>query len=195
MMKLNLLLALALAASYASAAPKFASHCKGGETTYFNCAVKDGSKVVSLCGKDEDGARSYLQYRYGTPRQPLELVYPPAIRDAAMGETFFFDSYVEKDGSQTETGVWFEHDNTYYKLRFGVNHGLGGQLTTSESAILMWAGVPSGAPRSLLCKQTHGGDNLSTASGLIRDMSPKGRVWKMSPLDVHYQPKPQPTSD
>ncbi|MBC7685574.1 MAG: hypothetical protein H7176_10145, partial [Bdellovibrionales bacterium] len=176
-------------------APTFASHCKGGETTYFNCSVKNGGKLVSLCGKDEEGEGSYLQYRYGTPRRPLELIYPPATNDAAMGTTFFFDSSAAKDGSQSEAGVWFEHENTYYKLKYGVNAGPGGQLTTTESEILMWAGVPSGAPRNLLCKQTHGGENLLRASALIKSMSPKGRVWQMSPLDVHYQPKPQAQAD
>lgn len=195
MLKLNLLLAFALTACNASAATHFASHCTAAETTFFNCSVKTGARVVSLCGKDQEGAGSYLQYHYGRPGRQPELIYPPSQREASRGETFFFDSHASKDSSRAEAGVWFEHENTYYKLNYSINRGPGGQITTTESEILMWAGVPAGAPRSLVCKQAHGGANLSKAGGLIRDMSPKGRAWQMSPLDVHYQPAPQPKTD
>jgi hypothetical protein len=190
MMKLNALLILMLAASPASAAPASASQCKAGETTYFNCAVKHGAKVVSLCGKGNGGAGSYLQYRYGAPGQQAELVHPSTKRYSAMGETFFFDSTVPKDGGRNETGVWFEHENTYYELKYTTDLAASGQTTGGESEILMWLGVPSGAPRPLVCKQAHGGASLHGAAALIEAMSPPGRAWKMSPLDVYYLPKP-----
>jgi hypothetical protein len=179
-----LLLAAASPVAIGSTTP---SHCRAEETTYFNCSVRGGAKVVSLCGKDLDGPRSYLQYRYGAPGRTAELVYPPAKNDPAMGQSFYYDASADKDGSKVETGVWFEHGNTYYELKHVVFRGQAGQVTGSESEILMWAGIPAGAPRPLVCKQPRGGDRLSEAGPLIGAMAPKGRTWRMSPLDLHYK--------
>lgn len=178
---------LLLSASQIALAAPAPSHCRGGETTYFNCSVKNGTKVVSLCGMDKDGPGSYLQYRYGAPGRVNELVYPPAKNDASMGETFYYDSSTDKDGLRSQSGVWFEHGNTYYELKHVVNRGQAGQVTSTESEILMWAGVPAGAPKPMVCKQGSGGDNLSQAGPLIGSMAPKGRTWQMSPLDLHYK--------
>lgn len=188
-MKTFSLLLLLAAAPLASAAP--ASHCKAGETTYFNCTIKGGSKVVSLCGKRLDGPGSYLQYRFGLSGRDTSMVYPPAKHDASMGEAFFFNHSGTRDSSTQSHGVWFEHANTYYELTHTVYMGPGGQVATRESQILMWAGVPAGAPRPLVCKQSGGGANLEQAGALIESMSPRGRTWQMSPLDVHYKLKEQ----
>ena len=196
-MKLNLSLALLLAASHATAAPAIASQCKAGETTYFNCAVKKGAKVASLCGKRDGGAGSYLQYRYGSPGKQPEQTYPSSPRDSAMSESFFFNSQGAPDSPRADTGVWFEYDNTFYELKYSAELSPTGHTTTSVSQILQWNGVPSGAPRPTVCRHPRAGENLSSAGAVIEAMSPKGRMWKMSPLDVHYQPKPapQPTAD
>jgi hypothetical protein len=191
-MKLNLALTLLLAASHATAAPANATQCKAGETTYFNCSVKQGSKVASLCGKGDGSAGSYLQYRYGSPGKAPEQTYPASQRDLAMGEKFFFDSQGTRDGPRADTGVWFEYDNTFYALKYSAELSSTGHTTTSVSEILQWNGVPSGAPHPTVCKLARAGENLSSASNLIEAMSPQGRMWKMSPLDLHYQPKPQP---
>ena len=192
-MKTYTFLILLAAAPLAMAAP--ASHCKSGETTYFNCTIKGSSKVVSLCGKDLEGPGSYLQYRYGSAGRGTELVYPPAKQDAAMGEAFFFNPGNARDTSMQSAGVWFEHANTYYELKHAVYIGPSGQVASRESEILMWAGVPSGAPRPLVCKQSAGGINLDKASTLIGAMAPKGRLWQMSPLDVHYKQKEQKAAE
>jgi hypothetical protein len=184
MKRLSLLL---LAAASPLAIGSTPSHCRGEETTYFNCSVKGGSKVVSLCGRDLDGPRSYLQYRYGAPGRSAELIYPPAKTAPTMGQSFYYDASSDKDGSRVESGVWFEHGNTYYELKHVVFHGQAGQVTGTESEILMWAGTPAGAPRPLVCRETRGGDRLAEAGPLIGAMAPKGRTWRMSPLDVHYK--------
>lgn len=186
-----------LAASQIAFAAPAPSHCRGGETTYFNCSIK-GGKVVSLCGKDVDGPGSYLQYRYGAAGRATELVYPPARNDASMGEAFYYDSSTDKDGLRSQAGVWFEHGNTYYELKHVIYRGQAGQVTGTDSEILMWAGVPAGAPKPLICKQGSGGDNLSQAGSLIGSMAPKGRSWQMSPLDLHYklrEKKPEKIED
>lgn len=167
------------------------SHCKVGETTYFNCTIKGGSKVVSLCGKHVDKAGSYLQYRFGLSPGETSLVYPPTKDDAAMGEAFYFNRGGTPDSSVQSEGVWFEHANTYYELKHTVYIGPSGQVATRESQILMWAGVPAGAPRPLVCQEPDGGARLEQASALIESMSPRGRSWKMSPLDVHYKLREQ----
>lgn len=188
-MKILSILLLLAAAPLVSAAP--GSHCKTGETTYFNCTIKGGSKVVSLCGKHLDKASSYLQYRFGLSGGETSLVYPPSKNDAAIGEAFYFNRSGMPDGSVQSDGVWFEHANTYYELKHTVYIGPGGQVATRESQILMWAGVPAGAPRPLVCQEADGGARLEQAGALIGSMSPRGRTWKMSPLDVHYKLREQ----
>lgn len=183
----TLSLTILLAASQFAVAAPAPTHCQSAETTYFNCTLKGGRKVVSLCGKDVGGPASYLQYRYGTPKGGIELIYPSAKGDAGMGETFFFNPSGAKDNSQVSNGVWFEQGNTYYELKHVKYLGSSGEVTTHESEILMWSGVPGGAPRRLVCKQAAGGANLGNAASLIEAMSPKGRTWQMSPLDVHYR--------
>ena len=194
-MKPNLLLPLLLVTSQASAANPAASLCKAAETTYFNCSVKKGSKLVSLCGKNKGGAGSYLQYRYGSPGQRPELIYPPAIRDPAMATTFFFDSSGVKNEARSEAGVWFEYDNTYYELKFNAELSATGNLITAVSEVLQWSGTPGGAPLPTVCKHSRGGENLAAAGSLIEAMSPAGRVWRMSPLDLYYQQKPATEAD
>lgn len=185
MKTLTLLLLLGAPALAVAAPPP--SHCKASETTYFNCTLKGGTKVVSLCGKDMEGAGSYLQYRYGSPGRGTELVYPPSRTSAASAQAFFFNRGNPNDSSRTEYGVWFENANTYYELKHVSYLGAAGEKTGAESEILMWAGVPSGAPRPLVCKQSKGGANLVEAGALIEAMAPKGHAWRMSPLDVHYK--------
>lgn len=185
-MKRFSLLVLVAASQHALAAPA-PTHCRGGETTYFNCSIEGGKKLVSLCGTDLEGRGSYLQYRYGAPGRAADLIYPPAKNDAAMGEAFYYDTSSDKDGMRVESGVWFEHGNTYYELKHVQYRGSAGQVTHGDSEILMWAGVPAGAPRPLVCRQASGGNNLAKAGPLIGAMAPKGRSWQMSPLDLHYK--------
>jgi hypothetical protein len=189
-MKRLALLALISAVHLASSAHA-ASLCRSGETTYFHCSIQGGTKLVSLCGKDLDGRGSYLQYRSGAPGRPADMIYPPAKNDVAMGDTFYYDSAREKDDARVESGVWFEHGNTYYELKHVVYRGGSGAVTGSESEILMWAGIPAGAPRPIVCKESKGGQNLFKAGPLIGAMAPKGRTWQMSPLDLHYKLRPR----
>ena len=155
---------------------------------YFNCALRSANKLVSLCGK-HDGAASYLQYRAGTPGAAPEVVYPAARGGAEMKEAFFFDD--RQDSGHADTGVWFRRSNTYYELKYSRDIGSVGQVSAPQSEVLMWIGTPKGAPRPLVCKQSHGGANLNEARTVIEELSPKGRRWHLSPLDVHYLPKQQ----
>jgi len=55
----------------ASALPAWAEgHCGAGETVWFNAAVKDSDKVVSICGGTD-----WLAYRFGKPGK-VELTVP-----------------------------------------------------------------------------------------------------------------------
>jgi hypothetical protein len=55
-------------AGWASAAE---SLCAANEQVFFNCPIKDSTKLLSVCGRAGD----YLQYRFGSHGKP-ELVYP-----------------------------------------------------------------------------------------------------------------------
>lgn len=181
------LAALLATATAATAAPA-PSQCKADEVTYFNCALKSANKLVSLCGK-LDGAHSYLQYRAGSPGASPEVVYPAARGGQEMKEAFFFDDH--QDSARADTGVWFRRSQTYYELKYGRDIGSVGQISGPQSEVLMWIGTPKGAPRPLVCKQSNGGAQLSEARLVIEALSPKGRRWQLSPLDVHYLPKQQ----
>ena len=51
------------------------SFCTPQETVVFNCA--SGKKLISVCTSNTITAKSgYLQYRFGTPGQPLEITLP-----------------------------------------------------------------------------------------------------------------------
>ena len=185
----SLLAALLTTATAATAAPA-PSQCKADEVTYFNCALRPANKLVSLCGK-HNGAASYLQYRAGTPGAPPEVAYPATRGGAEMKEAFFFND--RQDSSRADTGVWFRRSNTYYELKYGRDIGNVGQISGARSEVLMWIGTPKGAPRPLVCRQANGGAQLSEAKAVIEALSPKGRRWQLSPLDVHYLPKQQQT--
>jgi hypothetical protein len=67
------------------------SLCSADETVYFNCAVKNGEKVVSLCGtKGLSRNEGYLQYRFGRPGH-IDLEYPKAREDTRRA--FFYAHY------------------------------------------------------------------------------------------------------
>ncbi len=180
-----LLGALLAACGAASAAPS-PSQCKTGETTYFNCALRASNKLVSLCGRN-DGAASYLQYRAGTPGAAPAEVYPPARGGPDMKTAFFFND--RKDETRADTGVWFRRGDMYTELKYGRDIGSMGQVSGPQSEVLIWIGTPKGAPRPLVCKQARGGDGLGEAKEIIAALSPVGRRWQLSPLDVHYLPK------
>lgn len=180
-----LLGALLAACGAASAAPS-PSQCKAGETIYFNCELRAGNKLVSLCGTN-DGAASYLQYRAGTPGAAPAEVYPPARGGPEMKSAFFFND--RKDDTRADTGVWFRRGNMYTELKYGRDIGSMGQVSGPRSEVLIWIGTPKGAPRPLVCKQSRGGDGLGEAKDIISALSPAGRRWHLSPLDVYYLPK------
>lgn len=65
--------------------------CRQGEEVFFSCPVKDGTRVVSLCGSPRLTAREgYLQYRFGRPRK-LELEHPKRRQEAP--QTFRYAQY------------------------------------------------------------------------------------------------------
>ena len=50
--------------------------CREDEQVLFSCPVKDGTKIVALCGsKDLTAQEGYLQYRFGHHRH-IELEFP-----------------------------------------------------------------------------------------------------------------------
>lgn len=65
----SFLLVLTLAATASASAAD--SLCAATEQVYFSCPIKDGPKLLSVCGRDGD----YLQYRFGVPGKP-ELAFP-----------------------------------------------------------------------------------------------------------------------
>ena len=68
-------------------AAKQTSHCTATETVIFSCQT--GVKLVSVCAsRNLTPATGYLQYRFGTAGQPLELMLPTGEihpRKAAYG--------------------------------------------------------------------------------------------------------------
>ena len=183
------LLGALLVTGGAASAASSPSQCKADETTFFNCELRASNKLVSLCGKN-DGAASYLQYRAGTPGAAPAEVYPPARGGAEMKTAFFFND--RKDDKRADTGVWFRRGDTYYELKYGRDIGSMGQVSGPQSEVLVWIGTPKGAPRPLVCKQSRGGDGLEETREIISSLSPVGRRWHLSPLDVYYLPKPKP---
>ena len=179
-----LIVALLASASAMGATPS-PSQCRAGETTYFNCEIR-GDKLVSLCGK-HDGAASYLQYRAGAFGAPPEVTYPATRGGQEMKEAFFFNN--RQDSSHADTGVWFRRGNTYYELQYARDLSSVGGVSSPASQVLIWLGTPKGAPRPLVCKQSKGGAALSDAKDVIEAVSPRGRKWQLSPLDLHYLPK------
>ncbi len=72
----------------ASAAAASSSFCTSQEVVVFSCRA--GSKMVSVCGSTGATKSSgYLQYRFGKPSDPLELVLPESrvpANQAATGQ-------------------------------------------------------------------------------------------------------------
>jgi hypothetical protein len=69
------LTSLGKAASATGTSPSQKSFCTPQESVIFTCAT--GSKLVSVCASRTITAKSgYLQYRFGTPGQPLEITLP-----------------------------------------------------------------------------------------------------------------------
>jgi hypothetical protein len=65
--------------------------CRQGEEVFFSCPVKDGTRIVSLCGSRRLTAQEgYLQYRFGRPGK-LELEHPKRRQGAQ--ETFRYAHY------------------------------------------------------------------------------------------------------
>ncbi|HEX3635693.1 MAG TPA: hypothetical protein VHV99_09430 [Paraburkholderia sp.] len=73
------------------------SLCSADETVFFSCAVKNGEKVVSLCGtKGLSRNQGYLQYRFGRSSH-IELEYPKAREDTrrAFSYAHYFRALVD----------------------------------------------------------------------------------------------------
>jgi hypothetical protein len=65
--------------------------CRQGEEVFFSCPVKDGTRIVSLCGSQRlTMQEGYLQYRFGRPGK-LELEHPKRRQEAQ--DTFRYAHY------------------------------------------------------------------------------------------------------
>lgn len=120
---LYLLVALLGASNMALAAkaPLNASLCAADERVYFSCQTGKGSKRIALCGQVKgaaDGARGFLQYRFGTREHP-EMIYPGS-RDESL-EKFTYGGAYQKLGRMESKEIRFHNgsfDYTVYKMSY-----------------------------------------------------------------------------
>lgn len=94
--------------SYAS------SHCESEETTYFNCAVENSNKVISVCGSD--GKKRYLQYRFGKIGD-IEFEFPKK-RDGSISK-FYWE--VQKEAYGVFSNLSFKNYSYYYDVSHNIN--------------------------------------------------------------------------
>lgn len=152
------------------------THCAAGETTYFNCVADVG--VASLCGKDDESGR-YLQYRFGPGGGAPEQLIPNGLEDSDMGRTFHY-SYVENEEAMFgRTRVWLRTADRTYQLTYISRLDHEGRLMPRESAVLIWEGLPAGAPNAMKCSEATAGLALEFAEPLIKRLAgPEHRWWE-----------------
>jgi hypothetical protein len=112
------------------------SYCTSMETVVFSC--RSGAKMVSVCAsKDAGPNRGYVQYRFGKPEDPLELVVPesqlPPPR-AAIGENVPFSG---------GGGTWmrFTKGQVAYTVYSGIGKwGLNGEIREKAGVVVDQSG-------------------------------------------------------
>lgn len=152
--------------------------CRPDETIYFNCPMGKAHKIASLCGRTS--APRYLQYRFGLVGQKPELQVPESTADPAMGRTFFYEATRRADERNWGWDVWFHHADAIYQLSYFIDlddapHG--------DASVDYFIGRAVDAPKSLPCASPEGGKALQNAGGLIEEMAPPDRLWRLSPYD------------
>lgn len=152
--------------------------CTAEETTYFNCV--GGGGVASLCGRDDESHR-YLQYRFGQAGGEPEQVVPNELDDADMGRTFHYTNIENEEEMFGRTEVWLRTLNRTYQLTYISRLDHEGRLMPKESAVLMWDGLPDGAPNVLKCARPTAGLNLDMAESLIKSIAVPGHPWSDQP--------------
>ncbi len=67
----------------AAATPGLTDLCAPGEPMIFSCRLDTG-KTLSICAAAQAGVPRFAQYRYGTPGQEGELIYPQTRSDGSL---------------------------------------------------------------------------------------------------------------
>ncbi|MFL6678066.1 MAG: hypothetical protein ACJ8IK_06965 [Burkholderiaceae bacterium] len=160
----------------------FAGACNDGETTFFACRLEQSSKVAVLCGH-AGPRRSWLQYRFGVPGHPPELLIPSTAEDQEMTSTFFVDGPSgSRDGSWSGIGVWFQNSGATYELRTSQETDDRNQSNTASN-ILVWPHFLTKRPTSLSCAETSSSEGLTAAGEVIAAIAPEWHGWGVSPED------------
>ncbi|WP_421996713.1 hypothetical protein [Reyranella sp.] len=115
-----------------------ASFCTATEVVAFTCRV--GARQVSVCASRDAGpGRGYLQYRFGKPGEPLELVLPESRVAPAKAANGGSEAY--SGGG----GAWLRFFNrpTTYTVYTGIgNWGPKGEKRVKEGLLVERAGKP-----------------------------------------------------
>ncbi len=178
----TILLTLLVAAGGSQAADG-PGHCAPNEITHFNCDT--GGRVASLCGAP-DGSVDYLQFRFGPPEDEPEWVVPALTDDPEMGRTFYYTISDNQDAMLDKIDVWFRHQGNSWAVEVVEHYDSEGIVTRSEPVILMWEGVPQGAPHAFRCVQTDSGATLYGAERVIEAISAPDHDWSRSPLECAW---------
>ena len=103
--------------------PSLTSLCAAEEATFFNCAVAEGGKILSICGSKEAlnyRGRGYVQYRFGRPGR-VELEFPRGRR-RRPADDFTLD-FKQARGRSHFAELRFDSGNYRYTVHEIVNAG------------------------------------------------------------------------
>jgi hypothetical protein len=137
--------------------------CRPGEQVFFNCRVKDGRTIVSLCGsKDLTAHEGYLQYRFGREGH-VELEFP-----AQRQETQNMFRYAQYSRYQVNrVAISFQRAGFTYVL-FDSYEGDAPAKTHQQGVQVEPAGG-AGKAATFLCRGTARGNLYSLSSILPCD--------------------------
>ena len=134
--------------------------CQQDETVLFTCRLKDGKKIVSLCGSTTlTAVDGYLQYRFGEAGK-VELEFPRQRQETQ--KLFRYSHYFRYQVERTAVSF----DNNGYRYTIFDNYEGDTQPKVQQQGVEV---APPGAEQqavTLLCRGAAGG-HLSSLSAIV----------------------------
>ena len=134
--------------------------CQQGETVLFSCRLKDGKKIVSLCGSTSlTAAEGYLQYRFGEAGQ-VELEFPRQRQETR--KLFRYSHYFRYQVERTAVSF----DNNGYRYTVFDNYEGDTQPKVQQQGVEITSPSAEQKTRTLLCRGAAIG-NLNSLSAIV----------------------------